>query len=65
MQADLEFQDIEFIDDADLDEEDIDKVIERTNLVKNQINSIAGSMANFIDQHIQKHHRTARQRLRK
>ena len=49
MQADLEFQDIEFIDDADLDEEDIDKVIERTNLVKNQINSIAGSMANFID----------------
>lgn len=49
VQADLEFQDIEFIDDADLDEEDIDKVIERTNLVKNQINSIAGSMANFID----------------
>ena len=49
MQADLEFQDIEFIDDADLDEEDIDKVIERTNLVKNQINSIAQSMANFID----------------
>ena len=47
--ADLEFQDIEFIDDADLDEEDIDKVIERTNLVKNQINSIAQSMANFID----------------
>ena len=49
VQADLEFEDIEFIDDADLDEEDIDKVIERTNLVKNQINSIAGSMANFID----------------
>jgi NACalpha-BTF3-like transcription factor len=49
VQADLEFQDIEFIDDADLDEEDIDKVIERTNLVKNQINSIAQSMANFID----------------
>lgn len=49
VQADLEFEDIEFIDDADLDEEDIDKVIERTNLVKNQINSIAQSMANFID----------------
>jgi len=49
VRADLEFEDIEFIDDADLDEEDIDKVIERTNLVKNQINSIAGSMANFID----------------
>ena len=49
VQADLEFQEIEFIDDADLDEEDIDKVIERTNLVKNQINSIAQSMANFID----------------
>ena len=49
VRADLEFEDIEFIDDADLDEEDIDKVIERTNLVKNQINSIAQSMANFID----------------
>ena len=49
VQADLEFEDIEFIDHADLDEEDIDKVIERTNLVKNQINSIAQSMANFID----------------
>ena len=49
VQADLEFKDIEFIDHADLDEEDIDKVIERANLVKNQINSIAQSMANFID----------------
>ena len=49
VQADLEFQDIEFIDDADLDEEDINKVIERAQHVKNQINSIAQSMAGFID----------------
>lgn len=49
VQADLEFEDIEFIDDADLDEEDINKVIERAQHVKNQINSIAQSMAGFID----------------
>ena len=49
VQADLELQDIDFVDHADLDEEDIDKVIERAQHVKNQINSIAQSMTGFID----------------
>ena len=49
VQADLELQNIDFVDHADLDEEDIDKVIERAQHVKNQINSIAQSMTGFID----------------